>query len=107
MAREIKFNLWDKKQKLLLRTNTVSLKTHSNDDFILLQFTGMIDQNKTEIYEDDIIIYQHRDYTVVWEMLRGGWSLKDNNSTLIIPFDPQKAGFSLRMYNSNEIQKTQ
>lgn len=102
MAREIKFKIWDKKQKLLLRTNVINLK--QNNDFILLQFTGMSDQQKTEIYEGDVVIYQHRNYTVEWEENRGGWIMKGNDLT--IPMNPDISAFTLRMYNLHEINNS-
>lgn len=63
--REIKFRAWDKRGKemyvvrelsfnekgLVIEANTGILK-----DTILMQYTGLLDKNGAEIYEDDIVI---------------------------------------------------
>jgi uncharacterized phage protein (TIGR01671 family) len=77
LMREIKFKVWDNETKTMQRVgaidwdsefkvitcNTPTDKLYmcdmcGNKDFVLLQFTGLLDKNGKEIYEGDIIIYQ-------------------------------------------------
>jgi len=67
MAREIKFRAWDGKrmiQDYKIGYSEGNYKYSINDEFayareeniIFMQFTGLLDNNGKEIYEDDVII---------------------------------------------------
>ena len=60
MSREIKFRIWDRNLKQFMSPVSVKnpIKTDQND-FILEQWTGLYDRHGREIYEGDIIQYQH------------------------------------------------
>ncbi len=86
MNREIKFKLWDNKNKKMQGTeitNYFSLRCDgkvnmssnmlTDKDLILLQFTGLKDKNGVEIYEGDI---------VECEVERGKW--KNKGKAIII-----------------------
>jgi hypothetical protein len=48
-----KFRSWDKKTKSMRGIDTIR-----QVDFVLMQFTGLKDKHKIDVYEDDIIKYQ-------------------------------------------------
>lgn len=73
MNREIKFRAWDKINKRMVFPYSIDLvREHEGiqqgqyyfdhsainfDDAILMQFTGLLDNNNVEIYEGDIVKY--------------------------------------------------
>jgi len=69
--RQIKFRAWDKQdekmyypeQKVFCIDLSGNIRQHPSlgviDDVVLLQFTGMLDINGKEIYEGDIVSFEH------------------------------------------------
>lgn len=55
--REIRFRAWHKNEGMLYNRslNTVGQDKHYGEDAILMQYTGLKDENGIEIYEGDIV----------------------------------------------------
>lgn len=57
--REIKFRIWDKAKQMMRNICEESSGRHwstlGDDNFVLMQFTGLKDKNGKEIYEGDIL----------------------------------------------------
>ena len=94
MGREIKFRIWDKQSKKSVPTaegimfNGGGLHWYlygDKDNYIIQQFTGLLDANSKEIYEGDICNirrYKHLDNSRKWivaEVIWGcehGWGFR-------------------------------
>lgn len=70
--REIKFRAWDNKQKLMLTWDWFDNETIDQvfkmDRFILMQYTGLKDENGVDIYEGDIFYcnYDKKNFEIVF-----------------------------------------
>lgn len=74
MKREIKFRAWDESQKYMAYQGTADLETiqsffHHFGDKPLMQFTGLKDRKKVEIYDGDIVksTNNNKIFNVVWQ----------------------------------------
>lgn len=59
-------------------------KNHLSD-VILEQFTGLLDKNGKEIYENDKVVWDGGEYTVIFSIDEGAWILKDDRPDFDCP----------------------
>jgi hypothetical protein len=73
--RKIKFKAWDTEHKLLMRLNSIDCNKGElvKKDHVLLQFTGLLDKEGEEIYDQDILTISMERYIVFWNELQNGW----------------------------------
>jgi hypothetical protein len=85
--RKMMFKAWNKEAKLLMRLNSIECNKGElvKKDHILLQFTGLYDKQREEIYEMDILLIGSDKFLVTWDHHRNGWTLV----TLVDQSDPR------------------
>jgi hypothetical protein len=102
--RKIKIKAWNIENSLIKRISQVDcLKSELyKEGHILLQYTGMEDQGMVEIYDGDILLYQHRKHIVSWDEKEYLWIWTDLTNQVQARFTRKEAQLSLRLCHSFE-----
>lgn len=126
--REIKFRAWDEESKKMMdmqklcspieiemcsfldyiltdTENSLFGDYKGKDNYILQQFTGLLDKNGKEIYEGDVVKTEGFTLKVVWYELAACFRYLDNAHNLLSPLnynDPEIVG---NIYENQELLK--
>jgi hypothetical protein len=106
--RKLVFKAWNKETKLMMRLNAIDCRRGEifKKDHILLQFTGLYDQQQEEIYEMDVMLIGAEKYVVLWDVQRNGWAfIIISNGNARKPFIEEIAAKAKRLWNSFESDK--
>jgi hypothetical protein len=101
-SRILRFKAWNKESKLLMRLNSIDCVKGElfKKDHILLQFTGLYDKQKEEIYELDVLLMDSEKLLVRWDEHRNGWGFTDiEERNKIAAFTSEIAGQTMRLCN--------
>jgi hypothetical protein len=75
--RKLKFKAWNTETKLLMRLNSIDNIRGEliKKDHILLQFTGLYDQDGEELYDMDVLLKGSEKLIIYWNDNVSGWSI--------------------------------
>lgn len=89
-----RFRVWDKETKTMIDVSLIDFKKGflvgehwkfgetnfmSFDEIELMQSTGILDKNNTEIFEGDIVLVLDSPYTVFYDNEKGSYRLKPHD----------------------------
>ena len=87
MKRIIKLRAWAKTVKVMHPNWFVT--SDENGAYVLMQFTGLLDRNGKEIYENDVVQIKHAGSTkrlkvVKWNTKSAGWNIRQDRLSEVV-----------------------
>jgi len=104
-ARVLKIKAWDKTENLMVRISAVDCKRGvlNKKGYDIFLFTDTFDQNNTEIYDGDILLYSNNKYQVHWNDKLSRWEKRGlNNNADLNVLTPEFARKTLRLCHYHE-----
>lgn len=103
MPRKLAFKAWNKDARLLMRLDSIECAKGElfKHDHILLQFTGLVDSQRDELYEMDVVLIDSVKYVIRWSDERCGWTylaLADNGSPHLLTIEAARKMIRLCNY---------
>lgn len=97
--RRIVYKAWNYIDKLFVRPDLIPCKRGELhlEGHILLQFTGLYDQQHEEIYEMDLVLLDKAKYVVVWDDVSGWKLITELQTGFESRFSGPEAGRSKRL----------
>jgi len=107
--RKMMFKAWNRETRLLMRLNSIDCNKGEliKKDHILLQFTGLYDIQKEEIYEMDVLLVGKDKFLVMWDNDRNGWTLVNlmDRPGVAQPFVTSLSEKATRLWNYFESER--
>jgi len=95
------WNIADGHIKRISKIDCVKSELFKNGH-ILFQYTGMKDQHKVEIYDGDMLLYQHNKHVVSWDEEEHQWIWTKVEDNSISKFNNALANASMLLCHSLE-----
>jgi len=108
VPRKLLFKAWNTETRLLMRLNNIDCVKGElfRKNHILLQFTGLYDQQNEEIYEMDMVLIGGHKFVVCWDTGYNGWGLSAFPDTgARRPFLKEVSATATRICNYFEAEK--
>mgnify|MGYP001285134544 FL=1 len=112
--RTIKFRVWDSNFKTMVLANDIKFVdgemigakgVNWDSEVIVMQFTGLLDKNKKEIYEGDIVSNEgHINMSVIWDDREGKWATNSYRN-LGVYIQEYKVEVTGNIYENTELPK--